>query len=92
VLSFLKTPIMFLKRISLLLFVFILCSINASSQYSIKGKLLNLEKKPIDFAQVYLLQDSTIIRRELTDSLGEFIISQNGGKYILNIIQMNKIL
>lgn len=72
-----------------LLFIF---SISVYAQHIIKGQVLDIQKEPIDFAQISLSKDSNVVKWEVTDEKGNFAISQGSGVYTLNIVQMGKIL
>ncbi len=72
------------------IFIFILCFSNAFSQTKITGKVVNQDKKPIEFAEVSL-QTSTnvLVKNALTNEQGIFEFSVPNGDYILKINQVN---
>ncbi len=74
---------------TILLFAF-LGYLNVFSQTTISGKLINQEKKPIEFAEVILqTSNNVIVKNQLSDSEGLFSIIVPNGDYFLKINQSN---
>lgn len=69
-------------------------STNASAQkYSVQGQLINVNKSPVEFVDVTLLDnDSTFITSAPTDSIGHFLINASKGDYILQFRQFGNLL
>ena len=67
------------KIFSLLLLCFLTLPILAQKNFSIKGKILDQNKKPIEAVTIYLsvVQDSTLINYTITDPKGEFELIAN---------------
>jgi len=57
-------------------------------EYSIKGRVINTEKKPINFVYVTLRKDSLKTKFAITDSLGFFAINAEKGNYIIALEQL----
>ncbi|WDF65865.1 TonB-dependent receptor [Flavobacterium sp. KACC 22763] len=77
-----------MNRIILVSILF-LFQINAfAQQFSLKGKIINQNKTPIEFATATLLKtDKTLYQQASTDSLGNFILNTEKGNYKLIIEQ-----
>lgn len=57
-------------------------------QFSVKGKIINQNKTPLEFATATLLKaDKTLYQQTSTDSLGNFILNAENGNYRLIIEQ-----
>lgn len=58
-------------------------------QFSVKGKVVNSHKSPVEFAYVNLFKkDSTLIRQALSTTTGDFNILVEKGNYRLSIEQL----
>lgn len=80
-------------KTSLILFLSLLANLNIYSQIKIKGKVLNTESIPLEYAEVILInKDSIAIKSELTNERGEFLLEAKRGWYKLQMRQINKIL
>ena len=77
-----------MNRIILVSVLFLL-HINAfAQQFSIKGKIINQNKTPLEFATATLLKtDKTLYQQASTDSLGNFTLKAEKGDYQLIIEQ-----
>ncbi|MNK73525.1 hypothetical protein D3C87_930230 [compost metagenome] len=73
----------------ILVSVLFLFQINVfAQQFSVKGKIINQNKTPLEFATATLLKaDKTLYQQTSTDSLGNFILSAENGNYRLIIEQ-----
>jgi len=60
------------------------------SQTIIKGKILDGENKPIEFANVSLHRDSLCVDKVISDSLGDFLLIAEKGNYNIKIHQFGK--
>ncbi|MDP5199871.1 outer membrane beta-barrel family protein [Flavobacterium sp. DG2-3] len=59
-----------------------------AQQFSLKGKIINQNKMPLEFATATLLKaDKTLYQQASTDSLGNFILKAEKGNYQLIIEQ-----
>lgn len=72
------------------LVVIILFQINAfGQQFSIKGRVVNSQKAPVELVYANLMKnDSTLIRQAFTDSTGAFSITAEKGNYRLILEQL----
>lgn len=76
-----------------ILFIIISFSNNLFSQINISGQIKNQYNKSIEFLEIQLQnKDSIIVKSELTNNDGKFIISTEKGEYLLLIKQFGKIL
>ena len=69
-------------------FFCVLASTLSSQEYTISGKVVDAENKPVSFANVVVLRsnDSTFVRGTSTDDNGDFLINKlQAGDYILRI-------
>lgn len=73
----------------ILVSVLFLFQINVfAQQFSVKGKIINQNKTPLEFATATLLKsDKTLYQQASTDSLGNFILNAEKGNYQLIIEQ-----
>jgi hypothetical protein len=73
----------------ILVSVLFLFQINVfGQQFSVKGKIINQNKTPLEFATATLLKaDKTLYQQTSTDSLGNFILNLEKGNYRLIIEQ-----
>ncbi|MDQ6530836.1 outer membrane beta-barrel family protein [Flavobacterium sp. LHD-85] len=73
----------------ILVSVLFLFQINVfAQQFSVKGKIINQNKTPLEFATASLLKgDKTLYLQASTDSLGNFILNPEKGNYRLIIEQ-----
>ncbi|KAF2339088.1 TonB-dependent receptor [Flavobacterium ginsenosidimutans] len=73
----------------ILVSVLFLFQINVfGQQFSVKGKIINQNKTPLEFATATLLKrDKILYQQASTDSLGNFILSAENGNYRLIIEQ-----
>lgn len=63
------------------------------SQKKITGTIVDVQDKPVEFLEVLLsTQDSIIVKSELSDSDGHFQIDTNSGNYVLQLKQLGKIV
>lgn len=77
---------------NLLVIVLLFCFSIAFSQIKLTGKILNQNHKPIEFAEVLLLnKDSVAIKSELSDEKGFFSLDTKQGNYIFQIKQSKEI-
>ncbi|HEY1194803.1 TonB-dependent receptor [Flavobacterium sp.] len=59
-----------------------------AQQFSVKGKIINQNKTPLEFATATLLKaDKTLYQQASTDNLGNFILNAKEGNYQLIIEQ-----
>ena len=61
-----------------------------AQQFTLKGKILNQNNKPVEFADVLLFQNDSIHNQTYTDILGVFSVILNKGKYQLKIEQFGQ--
>jgi outer membrane receptor protein involved in Fe transport len=73
------------KIFGLMILLFLFTTVNAQ-ELQVKGKITNQHKAPLELVYVSLINtDSTIIKRVLTDSLGQFSIKAKSGVYRLTL-------
>jgi outer membrane receptor protein involved in Fe transport len=58
------------------------CLLNGQ-EYQIQGSVKNQEGKPLEFVNIFLSQDTSIITGTLTDEEGKFILTAKEGAYTL---------
>jgi hypothetical protein len=81
-----------LKRNILFVAILLLSNFLFSQQYQITGRIVNEKNKPIEFAELLLLnKDSIAIKSELSDEKGFFSIDTKQESYIFQIKQSKKI-
>ena len=81
-------PFIFYKNVLLLTSILGISSLY--SQTVLSGKLVNQDKKPIEFAEVILLNsDDKKINNQLSDAGGAFSFSVAKGSYTLKVNQVN---
>ena len=74
----------------IIFFIIILMFSNAICQKTVSGKLLNQNKKPIEFAEVLLTTTTNkIISNQLSTENGSFSFSVSNGIYVLKVNQAN---
>ena len=74
--------------ISCYLIAFSFCSSVFGQQFSIKGKVINQHDKALEFADILLFEnDSLLINQAYTDNLGLFSMKIDAGNYLLKIEQ-----
>ena len=80
------------KYIYILILVFL--SVNKIyAQINVKGQVKDVNDKPIEFIEVLLQnKDSLLIKSELTNAEGRFILIVEKGQYLLSIKQLGVIL
>lgn len=66
--------------------------IGVFSQQKITGKIIDSDNKAIDFAEIDLIRDSVVVKREFSNDDGSFLIEKNADNYKLQIRQLGKIL
>ncbi|SFE01657.1 TonB-dependent receptor domain-containing protein [Flavobacterium phragmitis] len=77
-----------MNRIILIAVLFLFQISASAQQFSIKGKIINQNKTPLEFATATLLQtDKKLYQQASTDSLGNFILKAEKGNYVLIIEQ-----
>lgn len=65
------------------------CSYSVFAQIKITGKIINQKKNPVAFTEILLLdKDSTVIKNEITNSEGDFLVLAELGDFSLQIKQM----
>ncbi|BDC99950.1 outer membrane beta-barrel protein [Persicobacter psychrovividus] len=71
----------------LIAFFLLLSQTSFAQSVMLKGKLVNTDQQPVEFANAYLMssQDSTYIEGDVTKEDGLFSISTTPGKYILHL-------
>lgn len=74
-----------MKRISVFLFLILLCSLNLSAQYSVAGKIMDSSTvRPVDFCNVILYQNEKYISSTNSESSGIFLFDKVAkGNYTL---------
>lgn len=74
-----------MKRISVFLFLILLCSLNLSAQYSVAGKIMDSSTvQPVDFCNVILYQNEKYISSTNSESSGIFLFDKVAkGNYTL---------
>lgn len=81
---------MIIKFISIIVLVFFHI-ILLGQEYTLRGRVLNQEHKPLEHMNVHLLkQDSALLKQIVTDSTGVFKMKENSGNYILKITQLGQ--
>lgn len=78
-----------MKRVTLfLLFIWCCCYVNA--QFALKGSIVDEKHKGISYSTIQLtLKDSTFVKGEVTDSLGNFLLKDiQKGNYLLHVSAM----
>ena len=74
----------------LILLILLSMSSNSFSQIKISGKIVNKENFPVEYAEIYTIsKDSILLKREFSNSNGEFMIDANLGWNKLQIRQGN---
>lgn len=80
-----------LLTITLHILLFNISSIVSAQIFTVKGKVVNQEKKAIAFADILLFKnDSMLVKQTYTDSLGLFSLKAEKGNYLLRIQQFGK--
>ena len=78
------------------LFMVFLCSISyLQAQHSLKGRVLNKEKQPIDFAELHLLKENKdeLVQQGFTTETGNFTLNNlPAASYLLNIHYLGQLL
>ncbi|WP_343605308.1 TonB-dependent receptor [Fluviicola sp.] len=77
------------KSLFLVLFLFSF-SASYTQTFQLTGKVLNQEKAPVEYANVFLMNDSIKAGQTLTDSAGGFTIRAANGVYTLHIQQFGE--
>lgn len=75
------------------LFALFLCGLNTANAqlFSLNGKVINQMNQAVEFVSVSLLKnDSIILKRTQTDSLGQFVLKAEKGNYRLVLKQFGK--
>ena len=80
-----------MKLYATIITLFILQSF-LSAQYSIKGKIVNQDNQAVEFLDITIIQDDSIIDSYSTNSDGTFILKSNHGDFELLIEEMGKLL
>lgn len=82
-----------LKKSILLIVILLLSNFIFSQQFQITGKIVDEKNNPIDFAEVLVLnQDSVIVKSEISDNQGLFSIKASRGDYIVQVKHLKDIL
>jgi len=80
----------------LTLFIAFFCGLTLmNAQHTVKGKVLNKDKQPIDFAELHLLKENSeqLIQQSFTNETGEFIFKNiPANPYKLNINYLGQLL
>ncbi len=63
-----------------------------SAQYSIKGKIVNQENQPVEFLDVSIIQNDSIIDFITTNTDGTFLLKTPKGEVELLIEEMGKVV
>jgi hypothetical protein len=58
------------------------------SQLKINGKIVNMQNKPVESAEIILLKDKKAVKSELSNSKGLFSLEAQSGTYLLEIRQI----
>lgn len=62
-----------------------------AQELTIKGKVVNQQKQPLEYVSVNLLQNDTIMKQvSITDSKGVFLLKASSGAYLLKLSFMAK--
>ncbi|GEM_PF-3703059 len=78
-----------IKRIAYIIYFALLPTALFSQEYTLMGKLIDQDRKPLENMNVHLLkQDSTLLKQVVTDSNGAFSMKENNGKYMLKISRL----
>ena len=74
-------------------FIFLVCSLTAGAQtFTISGNVTNQTATPVEFADVLLYANTTLVQNTMTDEQGKFTISAPAGSYNLLIWQLGDTL
>lgn len=83
-----------MKKLFLITIYVAMCcmySVVFSQTYSVKGSVIDQNKKAVQFADVTLLKNDSIpAYQTITDSLGHYSLQAEKGNYLLNIKQFGK--
>lgn len=83
-----------MKKLFLITLCMAMCctySVVFSQTYSVKGSVIDQNKKAVQFADVTLLKNDSIrAYQTITDSLGHYSLQAEKGNYLLNIKQFGK--
>ena len=79
------------KRHLLSLLLIILFQNQVFSQIKISGQIKNEKNNPVEFIEIQLKnRDSIIVRSELTDQVGKFLVEAEKGEYTLFVRQIGE--
>lgn len=82
-----------LMRKLIIIFIFANMALAGNAQiFQISGKVADENEKPVEFAEVLLLQNSAVIQYQLTDENGAFAFSSAQGKFGILIRQLGDTL
>lgn len=82
-------------RTSYLFIMLGLISFSSYAQYTISGKVINLENsEPLSFAEIVLLSNNEeeLIIGDIASEVGEFVLKAKEGNYILKIYHVGQVL
>jgi hypothetical protein len=79
------------KVITLFLFMN-LAFADAAQVLQLSGKILENNNNPVEFADVFLMQNDSILRYELTDENGKFLVNTTQRIYTLYVKQLGDTL
>jgi outer membrane receptor protein involved in Fe transport len=81
-----------MKKI-IFIFAFVMVALTGNAQtFQLSGRVTDENEKPVEFAEVLLLQNNSVIQYQLTDEDGKFIFSVAQGKFGILIKQLGDTL
>ncbi|MCL1934289.1 MAG: TonB-dependent receptor [Candidatus Azobacteroides sp.] len=74
-------------------FIFVDLALASSAQvFQLSGKVIENNSTPVEFAEILLMQNNTMIGYQLTDEDGKFSLDTEAGKFLLLIRQLGDTL
>jgi outer membrane receptor protein involved in Fe transport len=70
----------------------VISNLSVFSQVELSGRVISGPNQNVDFAEINLLKDSVVVKRDLSDKDGKFMILAEEGKYKFQIRQWTKLL
>jgi len=78
---------------TILIFIFIVLAIVCNAQnLQLLGKVVDDNDNPVEFAEILLLQNNTVLQSQLTDETGQFLLRLLQGKFSMIIRQLGDTL
>jgi hypothetical protein len=84
---------MFVMEKIIFIFAFVMVALTGNAQtFQLSGRVTDENEKPVEFAEILLLQNNSVIQYQLTDENGKFIFSVAQGKFGILIRQLGDTL